>query len=68
MIDNKTKIIINNIDNNQYASNNKINFTKKSTKNYNTKLDNKKEKKQKFIKKKPKTQIDFKKQVITLKV
>jgi hypothetical protein len=55
MIDNKAKIIINDINSDQYASNDEINFIKKSTKNCNTKLNNKKEKKQKLIKKKPKT-------------
>jgi hypothetical protein len=45
MINNKTSIIINNVDSDQYTSNNEINFTKKSTKNCNIKLNNKKEKK-----------------------
>jgi hypothetical protein len=45
IINNKARIIINKVDSDQYASNDKINFTKKSTKNCNTKLDNKKEKK-----------------------
>jgi hypothetical protein len=45
MIDNKVGIIINNVDSDQYTSNNKINFSKKSTKNSNIKLDNEKEKK-----------------------
>jgi hypothetical protein len=45
VIINKKEIIINNVDSDQYASNDKINFTKKSTKNYDTKLDNEKEKK-----------------------
>jgi hypothetical protein len=65
IINNKARMIINDVNSNQYASNNKINFTKKSTKNSNIKLDNKKEKKQKLFKKKPKTQMDFEKQVMT---
>jgi hypothetical protein len=60
MIDNKVRIIINNVDSDYYVSNDEINFTKKSTKHCNTKLD-KKEKKQKLMKKKPKTQMDFEK-------
>jgi hypothetical protein len=45
MIDNKAGIIINDVESDQYVSNDEINFIKKSTKNCNTKLDNKKKKK-----------------------
>jgi hypothetical protein len=65
MIDDKAGIIINDVDSDQYASNDEINFTEKSTKNCDTKLDNEKEKKQKPMKKKLKTRMDFEKQVMT---